>query len=205
MSNSIFPIPAFPNGSRGWDIVKYPVFNTIIQTPVSKRGETRISTTPYCVWEFQMTFPYVKGTFNDSTSYLNQIAGFYMQMQGAANSWLYDDPQDDTITAPVSFGTGDGVTKAFQLSRPIGAYQDIIQNLNGTPTIYINGVSTTAFSINSLGVITFTSAPAVNAVLTWTGRYYFRCRFKNDSLDQLKQIFTNHWTIQTLEWTSIIL
>jgi hypothetical protein len=53
--------------------------------------------------------------------------------------------------------------------------------------------------------VTFTSAPANTAVLTWSGKYYFRCRFKNDSLDQLKQIFTNHWTIQTLDWTSVIL
>jgi hypothetical protein len=361
VSNSIFPIPALPSGSRGWDIGKYPVFNTIIQTPISRRGETRISTTPYCTWDFQMTFPYVKGTFNDSTSYLNQIAGFYMQMQGAANSWLYDDPQDNTITTPVTFGTGDGVTTSFQLSRPIGSYADIIQNLNGTPSLFLNGTNITTrnlipdsdgtagtwlgsslmvltpgggavtgsswiytgsgaassfvvresqtfnvvpgqtytlsayidashvtsggpfiavenpalttaynilttsagvngrisgiftipggvtqvrvifdtnncivasgqplvfsdpqlelgssatayqstnqtgYSINSLGGVTFNAAPSIGASLAWTGKYYFRCRFKNDSLDQLKQIFTNHWTIQTLEWNSILL
>jgi hypothetical protein len=205
MSNSIFPIPTLPNGSRGWDIGKYPVFNTIVQTPASRRGETRISTTPYCTWEFQMSFPYVKGTFNDATSYLNQVTGFYMQMQGQANSWLYDDTQDNSITAPVTFGTGDGVTKAFQLTRPIGGYQDIIQNINGVPSVYINGVLTSAYGINSLGLVTFNTVPATNAVLTWSGKYFFRCRFNNDSLDQLKQIFTNHWTIKTLDWTSVIL
>jgi hypothetical protein len=92
------------------------------------------------------------------------------------------------------------------LSRPIGNYADIIQSLNGTTSIYINGtLQTSGYSVSSLGIVTFTSAPANTAVLTWSGKYYFRCRFKNDSLDQLKQIFTNHWTIQTLDWTSVIL
>lgn len=365
MSNAIFPIPAQANGSRGWPIGKYPVFNTLTQTPASRRGETRISTTPYCTWEFSMTFPYVPGTFNDSTSYLNQVAGFFMSMQGSANSFLYDDPQDNTISSPVSFGTGDGSTTAFQLSRPIGNYSDIIQNVNGTPTLYMNGTNITTrnlipdsdgtsgtwtgdvllifsstggavtggqwtytgtgstssfrakfstpinvvpnaqytlsgyidashvtsiagggnacflledttthttfaqaaqsigtngrvsvtftmpsttsqvlvlmdtnnctvasgqplvfsnpqleigstatayqstnqtgYSISSLGVVTFTTAPAVNAALAWTGKYYFRCRFKNDDLSELKEISKNFWTIGQLEWVSVIL
>ena len=206
MSNLIFPLPALPAGSRGWPISKYPVFNTITQTPVSRRGETRISTTPYCTWEFSMTFPYVPGTFNDPTSYLNQAVGFFMSMQGSANSFLYDDPRDNTISSPVAFGTGDGSTKAFQLSRPIGGAADIIQNLNGAPSIYINGtLQTTGYAINSLGVVTFASAPAAAASLAWAGKYYFRCRFKNDSLSDLKEIFTNFWQVSQLEWVSVIL
>jgi uncharacterized protein (TIGR02217 family) len=207
MSNSIFPIPALPAGSRGWPIIKYPVFNTIVESPVSGRGETRISTTPYCRWDFEMTFPYVKGTFNDSTSYLNQVVGFYMQMQGAAQSWLFDDPQDNLIpnTAPATFGLGDGTTKVFQITRPIGGYADIIQNIKpGTLVVYINGSSTTAFSIDTLGVISFTSAPANGAVLAWSGGYYFRCRFEEDSLSNLAQIALNHWQIQQFKWRSII-
>lgn len=153
-----------------------------------------------------MTFPYVPGTFNDSTTYLNQVVGFYMQMQGAAQSWLYNDPQDNTISAatPATFGLGDGTTTKFQITRPIGNYADIIQNLNGTPTIYINGTSSTALSIDNTGVVTFNSAPANGAVLAWSGSFYFRCRFSDDTLD-LKQIFTKHWQITQFKWKSIIL
>src|ERR1700743_2118205 len=207
MSNSIFPIPSLPNGSRGWPVNKYPLFNTIVESPVSGRGETRISTTPYARWNFELTFPLVKGTFNDATSYLNQLVGFYMQMQGQANSFLFNDPQDNTISnsAPATFGLGDGSTKVFQLTRPIGNYQDIIQNLNGTPTIYVNGASTTAFTIDSLGVVTFTTAPANSAVLAWSGGYYFRCRFSDDSLSELSQVFTNTWQLAQIKFQSIIL
>lgn len=209
MSNSIFPMPVLPGGSRGWPINKYPLFpKTLVQTPASERGETRISKSSYCRWQFDMTFPMLKGTFNDATSYLAKVMGFYMQMQGQAASWLYDDPYDNTITsaAPATFGQGDGVTKVFQLSRPIGSYADIIQNVNGVASIYIAGVvQVSGFSIDSLGVVTFTAAPAVNAVLAWSGKYFFRCRFLKDSTDQLKMISPNFWNLTQLEWISLII
>jgi hypothetical protein len=211
MSNSIFPIPPgnISGGSRGWPINKYPEFDTIVETPAAKRGETLISKTPYAVWIFQMTFPKLNSNFNDQTGYLAKVAGFFMQMKGQASTWLYDDPFDNTIAAaaPASFGLGDGSTKAFQLSRPIGGYADIIQNLNGAASIYVGGVLKTAgtdYSIDSLGVITFTAAPALNAVLAWSGKYYFRCRFTKDAPDQLQNVFTNYWTLKQLDWKSVI-
>src|ERR1700681_3058488 len=115
MSNSIFPIPpGNSGGSRGWPICKYPEFSTIVETPAAIRGETAISKTPYCIWQFQMTFPKLDGTFNDSTKYLAKVAGFFMQMRGQASTWLYDDTTDNTIAAgaPATFALGDGATKA---------------------------------------------------------------------------------------------
>jgi hypothetical protein len=207
MSNSIFPMPVLPGGSRGWPIGKYPVFSTLVQTPASFSGETRISKTPLCRWQFDMTFPMLKGTFNDPTSYLAKVMGFYMQMGGQAASWLYDDPYDNTIasSAPATFGTGDGLTTQFRLSRPIGGYLDIIQNLNGAASIYIAGaLQSTGYSIDALGVVTFNSAPAINAVLAWSGKYFFRCRFLKDMTDQLKMIAPNFFNLTQLEWISVI-
>jgi hypothetical protein len=212
MSNSIFPIPPgnISGGSRGWPIGKYTVFDTIVETPAAIRGETLISKTPYAIWMFEMTFPRLNSTFNDQTGYLNKVAGFFMQMRGQASTWLYDDATDNTIpaSAPASFGLGDASTKAFQLTRPIAGGADIIQNLNGAASIYVGGVLKTAgtdYSIDSLGVVTFTAAPALNAVLAWSGKYYFRCRFTKDAADQLKMVFTNYWTLSQLEWKSVII
>lgn len=207
MSNSIFPVPSLPNGSRGWPIDVTVRFNTLIETPISNRGETRISTTPYAVWDYTMTFPLVKGTFNDSTSYLNQVVGFYMQMQGQANSWLFNDPVDNAISAgsPATFGLGDGSTTVFQLTRPIGNAADIIQNVNGTPTLYKNGTSiTSGYTIDTLGVVTFNTAPANGSVLAWSGSFYKRCRFSEDTLE-LSNFFTQMYSIQTFKWQTVIL
>jgi hypothetical protein len=211
MSNSIFPIPPgnASGAARGWPIKKWPVFPpTIIQTPTNEVGETRIARGIYAYWQFDMTFPKLNSNFNDQTGYLAKVAGFFMSMQGQANSWLYDDATDNTIPAssPAQFAVGDGVTKAFQLVRPIGDYQDLIQNLNGTTSIYDAGIlQVSGFSIDAKGVVTFTVAPTAGHVLSWSGKYYFRCRFLKDAVDSLENVFTNYWRIQQLEWKSIIL
>lgn len=214
MSNAIFPIPPgnASGAARGWPIKKRPLFpKSIIQTPTNEVGETRIATAIYGIWQFDMTFPKLNSSFNDPTGYLAKVAGFFMSMQGAANSWLYDSAVDNDNTilasAPAQFGVGDGATKAFQLVRPIGDYQDIIQNLNGTTSIYDAGILlTSGFSIDAKGVVSFTVAPTAGHVLSWSGKYYYRCRFlKDDGLDSLTNVFTNYWTLAQLEWKSIIL
>jgi hypothetical protein len=216
MSNSIFPIPPgnASGAARGWPIKKRPLFpKAIIQTPTNEVGETRIATGIYGFWQFEMTFPKLNSNFNDPTGYLAKVAGFFMSMQGSANSWLYDSAVDNDNTiaagAPAQFGVGDGSTKVFQLVRPIGDYQDLIQNLNGTPVIYDAGAPLGAgvgYSIDAKGVVSFTAAPLANHVLSWSGKYYYRCRFlSDDALDSLTNVFTNYWTLGQLEWKSIIL
>jgi hypothetical protein len=212
MSNSIFPIPPgnASGAARGWPIKKRPVFPPgIEQTPTNQVGETRIATGIYGYWQFEMTFPLLNKTFNDPTGYLAKIAGFFLSMQGTANSWLYDDGTDNTIPAssPVQFGVGDGVTKNFQLVRPIGDYQDVIQNLNGVTSIYDAGILlVSGYSIDAKGVVSFTAAPTAGHVLSWSGKYYFRCRFLSaDAMDSLTNVFTNYWQLPKLEWKSLLL
>jgi uncharacterized protein (TIGR02217 family) len=213
MSNSIFPIPPgnSSGAARGWPIKKYPEFpDTIVQTPSNFVGETRIARGSYCRWHFEMTFPKLNSIFNDQTGYLAKVAGFFMSMQGQANSFLYDSAVDNDSTipssAPVPFGLGDGVTRSFQITRPIGDYQDIIQNLNGTTSIYDAGtLLTSGFSIDAKGVVTFTTPPTAGHVLSWSGKYFFRCRFTKDAADSLEQVFTNYYVLSSLEWISILL
>jgi uncharacterized protein (TIGR02217 family) len=94
------------------------------------------------------------------------------------------------------FGTGDGSTTTFQLKRTITiggiSYAEPIYGLAGTPTIYVNGSATGAFTIGELGQITFSSAPASSAALTWDGSFFFMCRFDNDELD-IGQIAKGLW------------
>jgi uncharacterized protein (TIGR02217 family) len=118
---------------------------------------------------------------------------------------LFTDPQDNTLTG-AQFGTGNGSSTRFQLSRNIHGYPDIIQNLNGTPTIYVNGTPTTPASISSTGVVTFSSAPANNAVLTWSGSFFYLCRFAEDTLDATRSFTINsgidHWMVQGVKFSS---
>lgn len=120
-----------------------------------------------------------------SYSELETLEGFWLAQVAAGVAFSYTDPNDNAVTAQ-GFGVGDGSTRAFQLVRARGAFVEPVYL--GTPVaspngIFINGTGTSAFTQSATGVITFTSAPAAAAVLTWTGTFAWLCRFDDDSID----------------------
>ena len=105
------------------------------------------------------------------------------------------------------FGTGDGTTTQFQLIRKLytSGFSEPVQNLNGAPAIYKNAVlqATPAdYSVNSLGVVTFVSAPPNGHALTWTGSYYFRVRFMQDLLE-FEEFMYQLWTLKKVQLRSV--
>ena len=113
---------------------------------------------------------------------------------------LYTDSDDCAVTGQ-SFGIGDGSTKTFGLVRSYGGFVEPIGAVNGTPTIYINGSSTSAYTITN-NVLTFTSAPSSGSVLTWTGNFYYKCRFMQDSME-FNQFLHQLWEAKKVEFVSI--
>jgi hypothetical protein len=204
MSYSIFPTFTATNGGPAWPVKKTPSFRTIVQIPANNRGENRISLTPYPIWKFELDFELLKGDYATASSALQTLAGFMGSVQGSYQNWLYSDPYDNAVTA-MNFGTGDGATKTFQLTRTIGGMVDLIQNLNGTPTIYVSGSPVTPASISPTGLVTFTSAPANAAPITWTGSFYFLCRFEEDEWADLQEFLSQRWELSSLKFRSVLL
>jgi hypothetical protein len=125
-------------------------------------------------------------------------------MGGQLSDFLYQDPNDNTVAA-VSFGTGNGTQTIFQLTRPIGVATDIVQNLNGTPLLFINGAEqTSGYTISTTGQVTFTTAPASGAALTWSGSYYYRVRFANAG-QTFEQFMSQIWSSSSIKLQSVIL
>lgn len=95
------------------------------------------------------------------------------------------------------FGTGDGVTVAFQIGRQLGTGFDPIYDLNVSPAlkVYIGSVLTAAYTINATGLITFSAAPGGGAVLTADFGYYWRVRFADDTLD-FEQFVQTLWELK---------
>jgi uncharacterized protein (TIGR02217 family) len=101
---------------------------------------------------------------------------------------LIDNPENENEGV---FGTGDSATTAFQLKKN---YTDdfntdtrtIRKPQEGTVRIYIDGVQkteTTHYTIDySTGIVTFTTAPADEAVLEWDGWFYVPVRFMVDRI-----------------------
>lgn len=205
-----YPImPPLPM-SMAAGLKKSPNFNTVKQ-PTAAGVTSAASLKPYPTWDFEFSMDNIVGWEHNPATAVAQFFGMYLATAGGANLFLFTDPVDNAVTG-AQFGVGDGTSTRFQLSRNICGYPDIIQNvnttLNGDPVIYVNGTATTPASISSTGVVTFSSAPANNAVLTWTGSFYFLCRFAEDTIDSTRSFSINNgfdqWMIQGIKFSSEI-
>lgn len=198
MSSAVFPV--LPGLS--WGIVKRPTFSTKIQRAVSG-CEARVQRMAYPLYEFDLSYEVLRG--GAASAELQTLMGFYIARGGAFDSFLYVDP-DDYAVVDQSFGTGDSVSTTFQLVRTFGGggftLTEPVQNVSGTPTIKVNGVAKVAgtdYTISSTGMVTFASAPASSSTITWTGSFYYRCRFKEDSAD-FSQFMKNIWELKKLQF-----
>lgn len=138
------------------------------------------------------------------------IIGQFLFQQGPYGVFLFDDVTDDTVTN-MNFGTGDGTSVNWQLARSASVSYatdalslEPITALQGAPSIFINGVlqNPTTYTIGATGLVTFQNAPAVNAVLTWSGSFYYPCRFKADDMT-FDQFLHNWWNTKTLDFISV--
>lgn len=212
MHSSVVFVP--PQANFGFPS-KTPHFACIIQTPVSRRGEIRVTSQLYPIWDIEIPLDWADGGERIPGSLYQYLLGMWLSMSGQLSDFLYTDPNDNTIGSsegPQQFATGDGTTTVFQLVRPIGIGYDIVQNLNGTPVLYSQPasggtptlISSSAYTIDSQGVVTFTTAPASGVILSWTGSWYYRVRFSDDSVT-FEQMMSNLWESKALKLTSVIL
>ena len=177
MSNAT--LPSFAGLS--WDISVSPAFSTKVHRAVSGY-EVRAAFMAYPLWTFNLKYDLIRDSVTNNE--LDTLLGFFNARQGQFDSFLYTDPADSAYTA-MAFGTGTGSQTQFQITRSRGGFVEPVMNLNGAPLIYIAGVLQTVgtnYSISSTGVVTFVTAPAASAALTWTGAFYYRCRFLSDNI-----------------------
>lgn len=212
-------MPALPI-SMAKGLHKTPNFdgNYVIKNAAGK-GNSSLVVKPFCNWDFDFDMDKVQGNEALATSVVAQFQGTYMACQGTGGLFLFTDPQDNTVSyansgmldvTPGSVtpmqSTGSGNTM-FQLARSIGGVAwDIIQNLNGSITVKVNGSVVVPASVSSTGVVTFSSAPAWSATLQWTGNFYYLCRFEENTLDATRSFTTNsgtdQWDFSSIKFSS---
>lgn len=115
------------------------------------------------------------------------IKGLFMAVRGMLKVYRVVDEADHEAVDE-QFGTGDGATVAFQLNKLSEAdgaeYQRNVYALPSTPAITVNGVTAGSHTVNlRTGVVTFAVAPALAAVLRWTGDFDVWVRFNTDLLN----------------------
>jgi len=194
MSNAVFPEMT----GLTWDIKKTPEFYSLAKT--SPTGvDIAVSLCSYPRWHFSLSYEILRDGYG--TADLQKLLGFFLQRHGNADDWLYLDPNDHE-TNNQEFGIGTGSRGTFALCRNYcGIVEPIGATVPGTVKIFVNDIEiTSGFSITN-GIVTFESPPAATAKLTWSGQYYYRCRFTESSLE-----FTNFafklWEAKTVDFVS---
>jgi hypothetical protein len=212
--------PTFPsNVLFTYGYKKTPCFNTVKQIPAAGRGISTMSLKPFCTWQFEADLAYIGGDIWTSSSLVAAFMGLFLATNGGAGFWLFNDPTDNVVsggngtlldvtpgsTTPMA-SVGNGVSKIFQIARTIGSLgMDIIQSPT-VGTLLVNG-SSSAYTMTSTGVVTFTTAPPNAATLSWTGGFDFLCCFDEDLLDGLSRVGGNSagglWSSNSIKWSSV--
>lgn len=176
MSFLAIEIPVCP----GFGFTGGPEFSTNIQ-PIANGHESRNA--DWAVCRHKYTAPYK----NISDEQYANIKTVFLLTRGRTHSFLHKD-SGDYKAVNEKFGTGDGATKTFQLSKlstvagtSVTYLRKIVHPVAGV-LIYVDGMLTAATVSLIDGSVVFAVAPALNAVLTWDGEFRVPVRFDMDYL-----------------------
>jgi uncharacterized protein (TIGR02217 family) len=198
MSNAVFPTLS----GIGWNIVRSPQFQTKTQRSISGR-ELRATFQQYPLWQFSLNYEFLRdgilGTDYDT------ITGFFLARQGSFDSFLFTDPYDNAVT-DANIGTGNGSLTTFQLARSYGAggnlFTEPVNNVTTLSNVKVNGVTKTLgtdYTVSSTGLVTFATAPLNTYPVTWSGIFYYRCRFVED-VSAASIFMANLWELKKCDF-----
>lgn len=174
MSNLIFP--DLPGLSAS--VMRSAIWSTDVKSARSGKRFSRAHWS-YPRWSYKLKYEFMRsGSFQE----LEALVGFFNQHGGDYDTWLFRDP-DARIASRVQFGTGDGVTVAWQLQRSVGGFLEPVKEVDGAVTAYADGTVTPATVSAHTGVITFATPPAAGKVLDASFAYFLRCRFNRSTLE----------------------
>lgn len=173
-----FPIRIPPTPGLGF--TGGPEFQTDIKNAQNGR-EYRNADWVLCRHKYTCPFANIS-----NAAYLT-IKEVFLVVMGRNHSFLHKDWADfEAVNA--RFGTGDGATRVFQLKKisTVGAatYERIITKpvFEGF-VVRVNGALGVPAAVDTLtGLVTFVTAPAEGAVLTWSGTFDVQVRFDIDYL-----------------------
>jgi uncharacterized protein (TIGR02217 family) len=189
-----------------FDSVRTPLWRTRVEEAVSGK-ETRMAYRQFPRIRFELQYEILRDYI--APSELKALVGLFNAMQGRFDTFLFTDPNFNAVVAE-PIGTGTGSALAFQL---VARYQnsggpgipELVQNLNGAPAIFVGGVLQTAitnYNIGPTGIVTFTSPPANAAAITWSGSFYYRCRFEDDEMP-VTEFLRRFWRTKTVSFVSV--
>lgn len=192
MSNMIFPKFA----GTGWGCTKTATFNTSIQTALNGK-ESRLTRQHQPRYRWKLKYNFLRDSV--TTSETRELLGFFNTMRGSLEPFLFHDESDCEVVDGL-VGTGDGVTKTYQLGVWRGQVYEPLFNIEEGAVLFVDGVETTA--VIESGLVTFPAAPANGSEIRANFTYLHLVRFAEDSLI-LEELFLQLYKGE-LELVSVI-
>lgn len=187
-------------------IHKRPRFSTAVY-PGSSGVSVRRAMMQYPIWEFELTFEFLRDNDAINSNEYRTLCGFFLSRQGGFDTFLLKDPDDYQVTGG-SLGTGDGTTTQFPFLRSFGGFEELVGQVdNGNPIhIYDNGVLKTLgtdYTIALPNQLIFTVAPAAGHAITADFQFFFNCRFQEDVAD-FDKFADKFWELQKIVLETVI-
>lgn len=191
MSNALLPELA----GQTWPRQKTPRFKTQVQASDSMRT-WRVGRALYPQYAIKISYSYLSQTD------LTNMMGFFKARRGRLDSFLFDDRDDRQVSTAQAIGTGNGVNRSFQLVRSLGGFIEPVCGPINAATVRVNGVATTAYTLDDYGLLSLTTAPPVGHVVDWVGLYYWRVHFAKDE-QQYDEFMRQFWELKSLELETV--
>ena len=186
----------------GFNVVRSPKWSSIVQRSASGK-ETAMAMWSYPQWNYELTYELLR---SGSPAEFQALAGFFNARLGRFDSFLYEDPDDCSITGQ-ALGGGDGSNKKFQLARSFGGFIEPMFAPKLVSAVYLNGVPASGWTVSNWGtaapgVITFATAPSSGVIVSATFTYYFPCRFADDQID-FNKFLSQMWNAQSVKFYTL--
>ena len=139
---------------------------------------------------------------------LNEILKFFRNTKGKAYGFRFKDWTDFSVTSQ-QIGTGDGEKTQFQLIKTYTTNnttytRKITKPVISTIKVFLDNVETNDFSIDlTTGLITFTTAPSNNVIITANFEFDVPVRFNTDILE-ISMESINSGKIKDLELIEVL-
>jgi hypothetical protein len=200
--------PTLPSlAGLSWSRHKKPGFSTRVASHASGR-EVRLALMEYPLYEFEAVY---NGLASNATaafaglgsSSLQSLMGFFLQLQGQFGTFLYTDPDDNTVTAQ-AFATGNGSTTTFTMMRSLGGFLEPVGWVISVANVYLNGVAQSGSTIGlaTPNTLTFATAPPNGVTVSADFSYAFNCRFLDDQMD-FEEFMSNLWKLDSMKFRSV--
>ena len=161
----------------------------------------------YPLYEFEATYDGLTSSASAfaglGASSLQSLMGFFLQLQGQFGTFLYIDPDDNSVTNQ-GIGIGDGTTTAFTLVRALGGFAEPVGWVTAVSHVYLNGTPQSAgsYSVTAPNTLTLTTPPGAGVVVTADFSFAFQCRFLDDQME-FEEFMSNLWKLESLKFRSV--